>query len=134
MKFENILPEVNGFQSLFQIRLVLIQTLSRITLPPHFLLNNFMAAVPSHHCNVTALDDRGLFWNLTQEQILAVAVPTEPDGSPSSCQMFTRPQYQRVHGLNGSEDAAAAVAPCADGWVYDTSTFSSTIATQVSQV
>ncbi|CAG03732.1 unnamed protein product [Tetraodon nigroviridis] len=127
MKFDDVLSEVNGFGK-FQIRLFLIQMLSRITLPPHLLLNNFMAAVPSHHCNVTPLDDQGLFWNLTQEQLLAVSVPTEPDGSPSSCQMFSKPQYQRLHGLNSSEDAVAV--PCREGWVYDNSTFASTIATE----
>ncbi|CAG03733.1 unnamed protein product [Tetraodon nigroviridis] len=131
MKFENILSEVNGFGK-FQIRLVLIQMLSRITLPCHFVLNNFMAAVPSHHCNITPLDDQGLFWNLTQEQLLAVSLPTEPDGSPSSCQMFSKPQYQHLHGLNSSEDAVAV--PCREGWVYDNSTFASTIATEVNLV
>lgn len=90
-----------------------------------------MAAVPSHHCNVTDLDDQGLFWNLTQKQILAVAVPTEPDGSPSSCQMFTKPQYQHPYGLNSSKDTVTAL--CQNGWVYDTSTFTSTTATEVSE-
>ncbi|TNM86223.1 hypothetical protein fugu_008494 [Takifugu bimaculatus] len=127
MKFENILSEVNGFGK-FQIRLVLIQVISRITLPCHFVLNNFMGAVPSHHCDTSALDDQGLFWNLTREQKLAVALPAEPDGSPSSCRMFAKPQYQHLYGQNSSEDAATV--PCPSGWVYDNSTFRSTIATE----
>lgn len=129
MKFDDILSEVNGFGK-FQIRLFLIQMLSRITLPPHLLLNNFMGAVPSHHCNTTALEDRGLFGNLTVEQKLAVALPAEPDGSPSSCRMFAEPQYQHLYGQNSSQDAATV--PCPSGWVYDNSTFQSTIATEVS--
>lgn len=129
MKFDSILSEINGFGK-FQIRLVLIQMLSRITLPCHFLLNNFMAAVPSHHCNITALDDGGVFFNLTQEQKLAVGVPAEQDGTPSSCQMFSKPQYQHLTGLNSSDNTV--IVQCQNGWVYDNSTFKSTLATEVS--
>ncbi|CAB1432284.1 unnamed protein product [Pleuronectes platessa] len=98
MKFDTILSEINGFGR-FQIQLVLIQVLSRITLPCHFLLNNFMAAVPAHHCNVSALDDGDLFGNLTRPEKLVVGVPAERDGTPSSCQMFSQPQYQRLSGV-----------------------------------
>ncbi|XP_075900872.1 solute carrier family 22 member 7-like [Nelusetta ayraudi] len=125
MKFDSILSEINGFGK-FQIQLFLIQFFSRITLPCHFLLNNFMAAVPSHHCNVTALDD--VFWNLTEEQLLVVSVPTEQDGTRSSCRMFLEPQYQILLGRNSSEDAKTF--PCQNGWVYDHSTFRSTVVTE----
>ncbi|KAF1395285.1 hypothetical protein PFLUV_G00009960 [Perca fluviatilis] len=127
MKFDSILSEINGFGK-FQIKLVLIQMLSRITLPCHFLLNNFMAAVPPHHCNISALDDGGFFRNLTREQKLAVGVPAEQDGTPSSCQMFSKPQYQHLSGSNNSEDAFTV--QCQNGWVYDNSTFKSTLATE----
>lgn len=129
MKFSSILSEINGFGK-FQIQLVLIQLFSRITLPCHFLLNNFMAAVPSHHCNTTALDEGGDFRNLTLEQRLAVGIPTELDGTPSSCLMFSKPQYQHLSGLNSSEDTFTV--QCQDGWVYDNRTFKSTLATEVS--
>ncbi|XP_042255253.1 solute carrier family 22 member 7-like [Thunnus maccoyii] len=127
MKFDNILSEINGFGK-FQIRLVLIQILARITMPGHFLLNNFMAAVPSHHCNISALDDGGFFGNLTQEQKLAVGIPAEQDGTPSSCLMFSEPQYQYLSASNSSEDAS--IVQCQNGWVYDNSTFKSTLATE----
>lgn len=129
MKFDSILSEINGFGK-FQIKLVLIQMLSRITLPCHFLLNNFMAAVPPHYCNIIALDDGDVFGNLTREQKLAVGVPAEQDGTPSSCQMFSKPQYQHLSGSNNSEDAFTV--QCQNGWVYDNSTFKSTLATEVS--
>ncbi|XP_053272725.1 solute carrier family 22 member 7 [Pleuronectes platessa] len=127
MKFDTILSEINGFGR-FQIQLVLIQVLSRITLPCHFLLNNFMAAVPAHHCNVSALDDGDLFGNLTRPEKLVVGVPAERDGTLSSCQMFSQPQYQRLSGSNGSEEAPTV--QCQNGWVYDNSTFRSTLATE----
>uniref|UniRef100_A0A3Q3ITS5 Major facilitator superfamily (MFS) profile domain-containing protein n=1 Tax=Monopterus albus TaxID=43700 RepID=A0A3Q3ITS5_MONAL len=125
--FDNILSEINGFGK-FQIKLVLIQILSRITLPCHFLLNNFMAAVPSHHCDISALDNGDLFGNLTLDQKLAVGIPAEQDGTLSSCQMFSVPQYQYLSGSNSSEDAFTV--QCWNGWVYDNSTFKSTVATE----
>lgn len=129
MKFDILLSEINGFGK-FQFRLILIQLFSRITVPCHFLLNNFMAAVPSHHCNIVALEDGDVFRNLTWEQKVAVGVPAERDGTLSSCQMFSKPQFQHLSGLNSSEDAFTV--QCQNGWVYDNSTFKSTLATEVS--
>lgn len=128
MKFDNVLSEINGFGK-FQMKLVLIQVFSRITLPCHFLLNNFMAAVPAHHCNISALDDGDNFRNLTLEKKLAVGIPAEQDGTLSSCQMFSKPQYQHLSGSNSTEDTLAV--QCQNGWVYDNSTFKSTLATEV---
>uniref|UniRef100_A0A4W6C0P5 Major facilitator superfamily (MFS) profile domain-containing protein n=1 Tax=Lates calcarifer TaxID=8187 RepID=A0A4W6C0P5_LATCA len=127
MKFDNVLSEINGFGK-FQMKLVLIQVFSRITLPCHFLLNNFMAAVPAHHCNISALDDGDNFRNLTLEKKLAVGIPAEQDGTLSSCQMFSKPQYQHLSGSNSTEDTLAV--QCQNGWVYDNSTFKSTLATE----
>uniref|UniRef100_A0A3Q3MH50 Solute carrier family 22 member 6 n=1 Tax=Mastacembelus armatus TaxID=205130 RepID=A0A3Q3MH50_9TELE len=127
MKFDNILSEINGFGK-FQIKLVLIQVFAQITLPCHFLLNNFMAAVPSHHCDISALDDGGTFGNLSLDQKLVVGIPAEQDGSLSSCQMFSKPQYQHLSGSNASEDTLTV--QCQNGWVYDNSTFKSTLVTE----
>ncbi|XP_077461397.1 solute carrier family 22 member 7-like isoform X2 [Stigmatopora argus] len=125
MKFDNILAEIGGVGK-FQMKLILIQVLSRITLPCHFLLNNFMAGVPSHHCNISTLDNLSIFSNLTLEQKLAIAIPTELDGSPSSCLMFSEPQH--LHLLNSSEKPS--IVQCQNGWVYDHQDFKSTLATE----
>lgn len=129
MKFDNILSEINGFGK-FQMKLVLIQLFSRVTLPCHFLLNNFMAAVPSHHCDISALDNGSLFENLTQEQRLIISIPVDYDGTPKSCEMFSEPQYQHLSGSNRSE--GTQTVRCQNGWVYDNSTFKTTLATEVS--
>lgn len=91
-----------------------------------------MAAVPAHHCNIDALDDGAGFGNLTFDQKLAVGVPVEWDGTPSSCQMFSEPQYEYLSGSNSSE--GALTVQCQNGWVYDNSTFKSTLATEVSVI
>ncbi|KAJ8361575.1 hypothetical protein SKAU_G00181000 [Synaphobranchus kaupii] len=127
MKFEDILAGINGFGK-FQIMIVLIQCISRITLPFHFLLNNFMAAVPDHRCDIGGLDDGEYFTNLTQDQRLSVSIPAQDDGSLSSCKMFREPQFHLLY--NSSNATEIPAVPCQYGWVYDTSTFSSTLATE----
>uniref|UniRef100_A0A672FNX2 Solute carrier family 22 member 7-like n=1 Tax=Salarias fasciatus TaxID=181472 RepID=A0A672FNX2_SALFA len=127
MKFDGILTEINGFGK-FQMRLVLIQVLSRMTLPCHFLLNNFMAAIPKHHCDISALEELHGFGNLTLDQKLAVSLPAEQDGTLSSCRAFSSPQYQYLSGSNSSE--GTSTVECQNGWVFDNSTFKSTLATE----
>ena len=127
MKFDNVLSDINGFGK-FQIMIILIQSFSRMTMPLHFLLNNFIAAIPSHHCDLSSLDDGGVFTNLTQEQRVAVGVPVQ-DGIPSSCEMFTEPQYEF---LSISNYTNVTQTVCQTGWEYDSTTFKSTIATEVS--
>ncbi|XP_055758738.1 solute carrier family 22 member 7-like [Salvelinus fontinalis] len=126
MKFDNILEEIDGC-GWFQVLIVTLLCVPRVILPCHFLLNNFIAAVPSHHCDLSALDDGGLFGNLTQEQRLTVSVPVQEDGTPRSCKMFPEPQFQL---LSNSNDSDLVTVPCQNGWAYDNSTFKSTMATE----
>lgn len=129
MKFEDVLAAVNGFGR-FQMMVVLISFVSRFTLPCHFFLNNFIAAVPSHHCDLGLLEDGGRYGNLTRAQKLLVGVPVREDGTPDSCRMFLEPQYGLL--INSSRRAAAPTVPCRSGWVYDNSTFKSTLTSEVS--
>uniref|UniRef100_A0AAY4BVX3 Solute carrier family 22 member 6 n=1 Tax=Denticeps clupeoides TaxID=299321 RepID=A0AAY4BVX3_9TELE len=127
MKFESVLAEADGFGR-YQIALVILLAIPRITLPCHFLLNNFIAAVPSHHCDISALEAESTFENLTMEQRLTVSVPAEEDGTAAFCLMFPEPQFNLL--LNSSNGTQVPAVPCQNGWVYDNSTFKSTIATQ----
>lgn len=128
MKFENILEEVDGFGP-FQIILIILLCTPRIVLPCHFLLNIFIAAVPPHRCDISSLGDAGLFRNLTPGQRLTVSVPLREDGVPESCEMFAEPQLQLLS--NSSHSAQLPTVQCRSGWVYDNSTFTSTLATEV---
>uniref|UniRef100_A0A096M5Z3 Solute carrier family 22 member 6 n=1 Tax=Poecilia formosa TaxID=48698 RepID=A0A096M5Z3_POEFO len=127
MKFENVLAEVNGFGR-FQIRTLLLLVIPRMTLPFHFLLNNFISVIPSHRCNIRALDDGEIFRSLSLEDKLVASIPLQSDGSPSSCQMFAEPQYHLLYNSTNSTDLPTI--PCQDGWVYDNSVFKSTLATE----
>ncbi|ROJ78914.1 Solute carrier family 22 member 7 [Anabarilius grahami] len=128
MKFENILDEADGFGR-YQIALVLLLFIPRITIPCHFLLNNFIAAIPSHHCDISSLDADGILGNLSREERLTVSVPAQEDGTPASCHMFSHPQFHLL--INSSSPSEVAVVQCQNGWEYDNSTFISTLATHV---
>lgn len=130
MKFETILEEIDGFGR-FQIAILILLCTSRMVLPCHFLLNNFIAAVPPHHCDISTLEKSSeeLFINLTQEQKLTVSLPVREDGEPKSCEMFAEPQFQLLS--NNSNHTDLPTVWCQSGWVYDNSTFISTLATEV---
>ncbi|XP_056624554.1 solute carrier family 22 member 7-like [Triplophysa dalaica] len=127
MKFEDLLTEINGFGR-FQKMIICISFIGRFTLPCHFLLSNFIAAIPSHHCDISSLDVDGIFGNLSWEERLTVSIPKQEDGTPASCHMFSHLQFHLLSNSSGSTDLP--VIKCRNGWVYDNSTFSSTLATQ----
>ncbi|XP_051008841.1 LOW QUALITY PROTEIN: solute carrier family 22 member 7 [Acomys russatus] len=133
MGFEELLDKVGGFGP-FQLRNLALLALPRVLLPMHFLLPIFMAAVPAHHC---ALPDAPA--NLShQDSWLETHLPRETDGSfsPCPCLRFAHPQAlpnttlgTEAHSPGEPEGEATAV-PCSQGWEYDRSEFSSTIATE----
>ncbi|KAM6941172.1 solute carrier family 22 member 7-like [Lycodopsis pacificus] len=127
MKFENILADINGFGR-FQKMIIVISFIGRFTMPCHFMLNNFIAAIPSHHCDISSLDDGGFFRNLSQAERLDVSIPVKEDGSLNSCQMFAEPQYHLL--INSSNMTDLPTVPCQNGWVYDNTTFKSTLTSQ----
>ncbi|XP_058021162.1 solute carrier family 22 member 7 [Ahaetulla prasina] len=125
MNFEELLREVGGFGR-FQILTVLLLCFPRLLLPLHFLLHNFLAATPGHHC---AIPHQQQFANLTKEDVLIINIPRDFNGAFSSCEMFSEPQFHLL--LNSSlELTNVSVQKCQYGWTYDQSQFISTIATQ----
>uniref|UniRef100_A0A669P7C2 Uncharacterized protein n=1 Tax=Phasianus colchicus TaxID=9054 RepID=A0A669P7C2_PHACC len=127
MKFEDLLLETGGFGR-FQILILLILCLPRINLPMHFLLHNFLAATPPHHCAIPHQEE---FVNLTTEEILLISIPREPDGTFRSCEMFSQPQFHLLLNSSLQPDNDSVTQDCQYGWVYDHSQFTSTISTEV---
>ncbi|XP_071661897.1 solute carrier family 22 member 7 isoform X3 [Patagioenas fasciata] len=126
MKFEDLLLETGGFGR-FQILILSILCLPRINLPMHFLLHNFLAATPSHHC---AIPHQEAFVNLTMEEVLLISIPREPDGTFRSCEMFLQPQFHLLLNSSLQPENNSIIQHCKHGWVYDNSQFTSTISTQ----
>ncbi|KAK9959796.1 hypothetical protein ABG768_009897 [Culter alburnus] len=127
MKFEDLLSEINGFGR-FQKMVLMINFFGRFSLACHFLLGNFIAVIPSHHCDISSLDADGILGNLSREERLTVSVPAQEDGTPASCHMFSHPQFHLL--MNSSSSTELPVVECQNGWEYDNSTFISTLATQ----
>lgn len=132
MGFEELLDQVGGF-GLFQVRNVFLLALARLIMPMQFLLPIFMAAVPAHRC---ALPGTPANFSL-QDALLEGYLPQEPDGTLSSCLRFTHPQAPHNTTLQGEGQSPGelqgepSTVPCPQGWEYDRSEFSSTIATEV---
>ncbi|XP_063173900.1 solute carrier family 22 member 7 [Candoia aspera] len=125
MNFEELLQEAGGFGQ-FQMLTLLLLCLPRLFLPLHFLLHNFLAAIPGHHC---AIPHQHQFANLTEEEVLLINIPRDFNGAFSSCEMFSEPQFRLL--LNSSHELTnVSVQSCQYGWIYDQSQFISTIATQ----
>ncbi|TUI06154.1 Solute carrier family 22 member 7 [Bagarius yarrelli] len=123
MKFEDLLEELDGFGT-FQKLLVFLSFIGRVSLPCHFLLNNYIGAIPPHHCRLGSGDS-----NLTQEQRRIINIPRQEDGTFTSCHMFSEPQLHLLK--NESNISVVSVVECQNGWTYDNSTFISTLATEV---
>ncbi|XP_057607809.1 solute carrier family 22 member 7 isoform X1 [Chionomys nivalis] len=131
MGFEELLDKVGGFGP-FQLRNLVLMALPRVLLPMHFLLPVFMAAVPVHHCALP-----GAPANLTHQDLwLEAHLPRETDGSFSSCLRFAHPKAlpnttlaTEAHS-SGEPEGEPTTVPCSQGWEYDRSEFSSTIATE----
>ncbi|XP_045397968.1 solute carrier family 22 member 7 [Lemur catta] len=131
MGFEELLDKVGGFGP-FQLRNVALLALPRVLLPLHFLLPIFLAAVPAHHCALP-----GAPANFSHKDAwLKAHLPQEPDGTLSSCLRFARPQAlpnSTLWGMGqspGEPEGKPSTVPCSQGWEYDHSDFSSTIATE----
>ncbi|XP_067115889.1 solute carrier family 22 member 7a [Osmerus mordax] len=127
MRFEEILDDVGGF-SKFQFLVLHLLCLPRVILPLHFLLHNFISAVPPHHCDLgeSSHGEGGLSMSLADPETLALMIPQEADGTLSSCRVFAS---QTDLGHSNHTNVTVQV-PCQNGWVYDHSQFSSTTATQ----
>ncbi|XP_069092480.1 solute carrier family 22 member 7-like isoform X2 [Pleurodeles waltl] len=124
MKFEDLLLEVGGFGR-FQIITLLLMAIFRVTPAFLYLLGNFVAVVPPHRC---ALQD--LFGNLTEERLILINIPRELDGTFSSCKMYREAQWHILKNSTWGPPNASAMQICQNGWDYDHSQFSSTIATE----
>lgn len=104
MRFEEVLDDVGGFHR-FQFLVMSILCLPRLTLALHFLLHNFISAVPEHRC---AEPEEGLIRDLDLD-------PARRTAAQDSCLVL------------GPDNSTAA---CPYGWIYNRTDFTSTTATE----
>ncbi|XP_036908977.1 solute carrier family 22 member 12 isoform X2 [Sturnira hondurensis] len=131
MAFSELLDQVGSlgwFQGLQTVALVV----PIMWLNTHSLVENFSGAVPSHRCWAPLLDNSTAQASgleaLGPEALLAVSIPLGPNHGPHQCRRFRHPQWQLLDpNATATNWSEAATEPCVDGWVYDHSTFTSTI-------
>lgn len=124
MAFNDLLKQLGGVGRFQQIQVTLL-ILPVILMASHNTLQNYTAAIPTHHCRPPA--DA----NLSTDGELEAWLPRDGQGQPESCLRFTapRPGPRFPNGTEGN--GTGTTEPCTSGWVYDNSTFLSTIVTEV---
>lgn len=135
MAFSELLDRV-GSLGRFQALQAVALAVPLMWLTTQNMLENFSAAVPAHRCWVPLLDNGTAPAStpdaLGPDALLAVSVPLGAHHGPHPCRRFRHPQWQLLEpNATATNWSEAATEPCVDGWVYDRSTFTSTIVAQV---
>ncbi|XP_015272340.1 PREDICTED: solute carrier family 22 member 6-A-like, partial [Gekko japonicus] len=131
MTFAEFLQQVGGMGR-FQFIHTALLIIPVLLMASHNLLQNFTAAIPGHHCRVHAAANASGHPNATHlleaSDLLKVGIPVDSNQQLEKCQRFVDTQW---HLLNPNSTEAnkteMTTEPCADGWVYNRTLYSSTI-------
>nr|XP_012633636.1 solute carrier family 22 member 6 [Microcebus murinus] len=123
MAFNDLLKQVGGVGR-FQLIQVTLAILPLLLMASHNTLQNFTAAIPTHHCRPPA------HANLSKDGGLEAWLPRDQRGRLESCLRFTSPQWGPPFPNGTEANGTGATEPCTNGWIYDNSTFPSTIVTE----
>ncbi|VTJ50939.1 Hypothetical predicted protein [Marmota monax] len=122
MAFPELLDQVGG-TGRFQILQLMALVVPIVLLTMQNMAENFSAANGTSQAGVTGA--------LSPQALLAVSVPRGPNQQPHQCLRFRQPQWQLLDpNATATSWSEAATEPCVDGWVYDSSSFTSTTVTK----
>uniref|UniRef100_UPI00398EBC77 solute carrier family 22 member 6-A-like n=1 Tax=Pristiophorus japonicus TaxID=55135 RepID=UPI00398EBC77 len=131
MSFGDILEDVGSFGK-FQIIHILLLAFPAIIMPSHNLLQNFVAAIPDHHCRIRLEANGSSYVNVTDklqtEELLRVFIPLDQEQQLEKCREYSSPQWHLLD-LNKTQGKGTKydTQMCTDGWTYDNSKFKATI-------
>uniref|UniRef100_A0A8C3FV31 Major facilitator superfamily (MFS) profile domain-containing protein n=1 Tax=Chrysemys picta bellii TaxID=8478 RepID=A0A8C3FV31_CHRPI len=134
MSFAELLDHVGGMGR-FQIIYAILLAIPVFMMASHNLLQNFTAATSEHHCHVHININNTPYTNLTgklaAKDLLKVSIPMDSNLQPEKCHRFVTTQWQLLDSnATVTNLTELETEPCADGWVYDKSIFTSTIITE----
>ncbi|TSL04328.1 Solute carrier family 22 member 6 [Bagarius yarrelli] len=128
MAFADLLEQV-GSMGRFQMVHVILLSVPIVMMASHNLLQNFVAAVPPHHCTAHANQSAS---TLGLTEALLLSVPLDGKGKLERCRRYVHPQWN-ILAKNSSEDLEKEeieMEGCVDGWSYNKTDMSSTIITE----
>ncbi|XP_028566814.2 solute carrier family 22 member 6-A-like [Podarcis muralis] len=131
MTFAEFLDQVGGMGR-FQFIHTMLLSIPIVLMAGHNLLQNFTAAIPGHHCQIHISTNSSGYpnttWPLEASDLLRVGIPTNSKEEPEKCLRFVHPQWHLLDSNSTKANQTEAETElCADGWVYDTTTYTSTI-------
>ncbi|XP_067877560.1 solute carrier family 22 member 6-A-like isoform X1 [Heterodontus francisci] len=134
MSFSDILEKV-GSVGQFQIIHILLLALPILFMASHNLLQNFVAVVPDHHCQIYLETNGTRYVNITgkfqAEKFLQVFIPLDKNRQLEQCLTYSSPQWHLLD-LNETQQNRTEynTQVCSNGWTYDSSMFKATIVTE----
>ncbi|XP_026546114.1 solute carrier family 22 member 6-A-like [Notechis scutatus] len=132
MAFGELLEQIGGMGR-FQLIHTMLLTIPILFMASHNLLQNFTAAIPGHRCQVHLAPNGSEYPNITHlqgaGQILQVSIPLDNKQKLEKCRRFTDAQWYLLNASVPGENETAT-EPCAEGWFYDQTQFTSTIVSE----
>ncbi|XP_041035785.1 solute carrier family 22 member 6-A-like [Carcharodon carcharias] len=134
MSFGDILEDVGSIGK-FQIIYVSLLACPALILTMHNLLQNFLAAVPDHHCRVR-LEVNGsrpanATTTLQAQELLRAFIPLDRNQQPEQCRVYSSPQWHLLDpNATWRNTTEYDTQICTDGWTYDRSQFKTTVVTE----
>nr|XP_056708558.1 solute carrier family 22 member 6-B-like [Euleptes europaea] len=132
MTFAKLLDQVGGMGR-FQVINVILLVFPMVLLAGHNLLQNFTAGVPDHHCRIPANNtcNASATESLECKDVLRASIPMDGNRTLQKCRRFITTQWPSLNpNSTGPQDRETETEACPDGWIYDTTVFTSTVVTE----
>nr|XP_060614169.1 solute carrier family 22 member 6-A-like [Anolis sagrei ordinatus] len=134
MTFAEFLQQVGGMGR-FQVIHTALLTIPIVLMASHNLLQNFTGAIPEHRCQLRIATNGTGYPNTTRllnpGDLVRAGIPLDSKQRPERCQRFVEAQWHLLDpNLTETNRTEWDTEPCADGWVYDQSMYTSTIITE----